>query len=57
MTSDQQVLRSAFADAGLGLVALGADPLRPAMRVNPGRVTAPWNNSSPPATPELRARP
>ncbi|MDA3640786.1 ergothioneine biosynthesis glutamate--cysteine ligase EgtA [Mycobacterium xenopi] len=36
MTSDQQVLRSAFADAGLGLVALGADPLRPAMRVNPG---------------------
>ncbi|BCO33854.1 ergothioneine biosynthesis glutamate--cysteine ligase EgtA [Mycobacterium heckeshornense] len=36
MTRDQEVLRSAFADAGLGLVALGADPLRPAMRINPG---------------------
>jgi glutamate--cysteine ligase len=36
MTRDQDVLRSAFAEAGLGLVWLGADPLRPAMRVNPG---------------------
>jgi glutamate--cysteine ligase len=36
MTSDQAVLRSAFARAGLGLVPLGADPLRPAVRVNPG---------------------
>jgi glutamate--cysteine ligase len=36
MNSDQAVLRSAFADAGLGLVFLGADPLRPAKRVNPG---------------------
>lgn len=36
MTSDQAVLRAAFAEAGLGLVMLGADPLRPAKRVNPG---------------------
>ncbi|OBH16761.1 ergothioneine biosynthesis glutamate--cysteine ligase EgtA [Mycolicibacter sinensis] len=36
MAADQAVLRSAFADAGLGLVPLGADPLRPAHRVNPG---------------------
>lgn len=36
MTADQAVLRTAFAGAGLGLVLLGADPLRPAVRVNPG---------------------
>lgn len=36
MTADQAVLRSTFADAGLGLVQLGADPLRPTERVNPG---------------------
>jgi glutamate--cysteine ligase len=36
MTTDQAVLRTAFAGAGLGLVSLGADPLRPAKRVNPG---------------------
>jgi glutamate--cysteine ligase len=36
MTADQAVLRAAFAGAGLGLVLLGADPLRPAKRVNPG---------------------
>lgn len=36
MTRDQAVLRSAFADAGLGLVFLGTDPLRPPERVNPG---------------------
>jgi glutamate--cysteine ligase len=36
MTADRTVLRSAFAQAGLGLVLLGADPLRPAKRVNPG---------------------
>jgi glutamate--cysteine ligase len=36
MAADRAVLRSAFADAGLGLVLLGADPLRPARRVNPG---------------------
>jgi glutamate--cysteine ligase len=36
MTTDQVVLRAAFAAAGLGLVLLGADPLRPAKRVNPG---------------------
>ncbi len=36
MTTDRAVLRSAFAQAGLGLVLLGADPLRPAKRVNPG---------------------
>ncbi|RDH77582.1 ergothioneine biosynthesis glutamate--cysteine ligase EgtA [Mycolicibacterium moriokaense] len=36
MAADRAVLRSAFAEAGLGLVLLGADPLRPARRVNPG---------------------
>src|ERR1700722_8557182 len=36
MTADRAVLRSAFAQAGLGLVLLGADPLRRANRVNPG---------------------
>ncbi|PRC45476.1 ergothioneine biosynthesis glutamate--cysteine ligase EgtA, partial [Mycobacterium sp. ITM-2017-0098] len=30
MRSDRAVLRAAFAQAGLGLVLLGADPLRPA---------------------------
>ena len=36
MRSDRAVLRASFAQAGLGLVLLGADPLRPAGRVNPG---------------------
>lgn len=36
MAGDRAVLRSAFAEAGLGLVLLGADPLRPAKRINPG---------------------
>lgn len=36
MRTDQAVLGSAFADAGLGLVFLGADPLRPPARINPG---------------------
>jgi glutamate--cysteine ligase len=36
MHQDQAVLRVAFADAGLGLVFLGADPLRPPKRINPG---------------------
>jgi glutamate--cysteine ligase len=36
MTIDQAVLGAAFADVGLGLVLLGADPLRPAKRINPG---------------------
>src|SRR3954470_4527732 len=36
MTADRAMLRTAFAQAGLGLVLLGADPLRPAKRVNPG---------------------
>lgn len=36
MVTDRAVLRDAFAGAGLGLVLLGADPLRPAGRVNPG---------------------
>ena len=36
MDRDQAVLRSAFADAGLGLVLLGADPLRAPKRINPG---------------------
>src|SRR5687768_15106928 len=32
MTADRAALRAAFAQAGLGLVLLGADPLRPARR-------------------------
>ncbi|MGO9653350.1 ergothioneine biosynthesis glutamate--cysteine ligase EgtA [Mycobacterium sp.] len=36
MTTDQAILRAAFARAGLWLVLLGADPLRPAKRINPG---------------------
>jgi glutamate--cysteine ligase len=36
MQSDRGVLRDAFAQHGLGLVLLGADPLRPPLRVNPG---------------------
>jgi glutamate--cysteine ligase len=36
MAADQAVLRAAFAAAGLGLVQLGADPLRPTQRINPG---------------------
>ena len=36
MAADRTVLRQAFAQQGLGLVLLGADPLRPAQRVNPG---------------------
>ena len=36
MNRDQAVLRSAFTDAGLGLVFLGADALRPPKRINPG---------------------
>jgi glutamate--cysteine ligase len=36
MIADRAVLRAAFAQAGLGLVLLGADPLRSAKRVNPG---------------------
>jgi glutamate--cysteine ligase len=36
MTIDQALLRKGFAAAGLGLVLLGADPLRPAKRINPG---------------------
>ncbi len=36
MRRDQAVLRSAFVDAGLGLIFLGADPLRPPKRINPG---------------------
>ena len=36
IANDQTELRKAFAGAGLGLVSLGADPLRPAKRINPG---------------------
>lgn len=36
MSTDQAVLRAAFGHAGLGLVLLGADPLRAATRINPG---------------------
>ena len=36
MRRDQAVVQPAFAEAGLGLVFLGADPLRPPKRINPG---------------------
>ena len=36
LTADRATLREAFAQARLGLVLLGADPLRPPLRVNPG---------------------
>lgn len=36
MAFDRAALRASFRQAGLGLVLLGADPLRPARRVNPG---------------------
>ena len=36
MHADRMVLQNAFAERGLGLVLLGADPLRPAKRINPG---------------------
>ena len=36
MASDRAALRASFRQAGFGLVLLGADPLRPARRVNPG---------------------
>lgn len=36
MTADRTVLKQHFAAHGLGLVLLGADPLRPAQRINPG---------------------
>lgn len=35
MRADRAVVREAFAAAGLGLVLLGADPVRPPRRVNP----------------------
>ncbi|WP_197379042.1 ergothioneine biosynthesis glutamate--cysteine ligase EgtA [Mycolicibacterium mengxianglii] len=36
MAADRAILNAAFYDAGLGLALLGADPLRPPHRVNPG---------------------
>jgi glutamate--cysteine ligase len=36
LAADRAVLRTTFAQAGFGLVLLGADPLRPPQRVNPG---------------------
>ncbi len=36
LMADREVLRAVFEDAGLGLVLLGADPLRPPHRINPG---------------------
>jgi glutamate--cysteine ligase len=36
LTADRAALRTVFAKAGLALVLLGADPLRPPHRVNPG---------------------
>jgi len=37
MAADRTVLTQHFAAHGLGLVLLGADPLRPAQRINPGK--------------------
>ena len=56
MAADRAVLRAAFAQAGLGLVLLGADPLRPAKRVNPGDRYQAMERSSPPARPAPQAR-
>ncbi|MDH6196488.1 glutamate--cysteine ligase [Mycobacterium frederiksbergense] len=36
LLADRAVLRTAFTRRGLGLVLLGADPVRPTQRVNPG---------------------
>lgn len=36
MQADRAVLREAFDRAGLGLVLLGTDPMRPPQRINPG---------------------
>ncbi|WP_082690350.1 ergothioneine biosynthesis glutamate--cysteine ligase EgtA [Mycobacterium sp. M26] len=36
LARDRDALRSVFEQAGLGLVLLGADPLRKAQRINPG---------------------
>jgi glutamate--cysteine ligase len=36
LMADRVVLQTAFEKAGLGLVLLGADPLRPPERINPG---------------------
>ena len=36
MSADRAVLHAAFAEAGLGLLLLGADPLRRPQRINPG---------------------
>ncbi|OBG88423.1 ergothioneine biosynthesis glutamate--cysteine ligase EgtA [Mycobacterium sp. E802] len=36
LQADRTVLRATFARHGLGLVLLGADPVRPTQRVNPG---------------------
>lgn len=36
LAADRTVVRDKFARAGLGLLLMGADPLRPAQRVNPG---------------------
>jgi glutamate--cysteine ligase len=36
LMTDRATLRAVFAQAGLGLVLLGADPVRPPHRVNPG---------------------
>ena len=57
MAGDQAVLRKAFDAAGLGLVLLGADPLRPAKRVNPGaryRAMEEFFTASRPVTPARR---
>ncbi len=35
LVTDRAILRTAFSHAGLGLVLLGADPLRASLRVNP----------------------
>lgn len=56
MAADQVVLRSAFAEAGLGLVP--SAPTRCDRRVEstPARATPRWSSSSPPATPARPVR-
>ena len=56
MADDREVLRRGVRDAGFGLVLLGADPLRPAKRVNPGDRYRAMESSSRPARAVLPGR-
>lgn len=56
MQTDRAVVREHFARAGLGLLLLGADPLRAPRRIHPGAATERWNGSSRAAEPAPWAR-